>query len=83
MALTAERYTEVKAELAQMETRLFALALEIDGAAPVTEKQGFVYQAAWRAGGAVSHLRYVLKAQQDQTRLGDEIQRRLYGVAKT
>jgi hypothetical protein len=78
MAFTAERYTQVKAELEKIETRLFALAVEIDEAAPVTEKKGFIYQAAWRAGDAVAHLQYMLKTQQEQ----EEIQRRLYGKSK-
>jgi hypothetical protein len=49
MALTAERYTQVKAELERMESRLFELSAEIDESAPVTDKKGFIYQAACRA----------------------------------
>jgi hypothetical protein len=79
MALTAERYAEVKVALEQMETRLYALAGEIDEAAPVTEKKGFIHQAAWRAGDAVAHLRYLLKTQQEHRRKEEEIQRRMYG----
>lgn len=82
MALTAERYAQVKEELDQMETRLFALAGELDEAAPMTEKKGFIYQAACRAGDAVSHLGYMLKTQQEHKRRDEEIQRRMYGKPK-
>jgi hypothetical protein len=58
-----------------MESRLFALSVEIDEAASVAEKKGFIHQAAWRAGDAVAHLRYLLKTQQEQ----EQIQHRLYG----
>jgi hypothetical protein len=82
MALKAERYVQVKAELEKMETRLFELSVEIDEAAPPTEKKGFIYQAACRAGDAVAHLRYMLKTQQEHIRKEEEIQRRLYGKPK-
>jgi hypothetical protein len=72
----------VDAELEKMWTRLIELAVEINDASPVVDKLKFTYQAACRAGDAVSHLRSMLKTQQEHMRIAEEIQRQLYGKAQ-
>jgi len=79
MALTDERYAEIDAELQRMRDYLAALADEIDAAAPIVNKHGATYVSAISALGAIAALRHMLESQQEHERIGDEIQRRLYG----
>ena len=71
MALIPERYAEIDAELQQVCEYLAALADELG--------TGAAYAPAVYALGAITRLRHSLEQTQEHDRIGDEIQRRLYG----
>jgi hypothetical protein len=79
MALTTERYAEVDAKLQEMHEYLFALALEIDEAAPLSGKRGHTYRIAVNTVSQVAMLRHTLQTALEHQSMGEKIRRRRHG----
>ena len=66
MGLPAQRYEERAASLQRIHAYLTALAVEVDAAAPVTNKHGETYQVALTVAAWVAQLRHALQTDQEQ-----------------
>ena len=64
MALTPARHAVVVAELPYIHPYLTSLARELDGAAPLRDKQGNAYQLANRTAEQVAHFLHLLAERQ-------------------
>jgi hypothetical protein len=56
----------------------YALALEMNGAAPLTGKGGHNYRIAVNTGSQVATLRHTLQTTLERDRMSEKIRRRLY-----
>jgi hypothetical protein len=76
MAVTPERHEAIMAELARMKRSMENLAIEIEAAAPMTDKRGLSWLAAIQVDSAITHLQRRLKEEQERQRLLDRLRGR-------
>jgi hypothetical protein len=73
MAVTPERHEAIRAELTRMKRYMESLAIEIEAAAPMTDKRGLSWLAAIQLDSALTHLQRRLKEEQERQLLLDRL----------